>query len=164
MFFFCSGRRSRVNVVNQNGGQSGRWPIGTVANRDGGQSGRWPIGTVANRDGGQSGRGPIGTVVNRDRGQNYRDQSGRWSIKAWSISTWSIATWSIATWPIATWSIGAVVNINVTKRVPPVTGLWRENEGSRVRIPVGSVNFSMPYNMVIMNQCRLNHYLLPHEK
>jgi len=44
--FFCSGRRSRVNVVNRNGGQSGRWSIGTVVKRDGGQSGRWSIGIV----------------------------------------------------------------------------------------------------------------------
>jgi len=63
MFFFCSGRRSRINVVNWDGGQSERWSIGTVVNRDGGQSGRWSIETVVNRNVVNI------NVVNRDCGQ-----------------------------------------------------------------------------------------------
>jgi len=76
--FFCSGRRSRVNVVNRDGGQSERWSIlswsiGTVVNRDGGQSGRWSIGTVVNRN--MVNRNIVNrnvvncNVVNRDCGQ-----------------------------------------------------------------------------------------------
>jgi len=62
-------------MINQEGGQSGRWSIGTVVNRDDGQyycgqSGRWSIET--------------------------------WSISMWSITTWSITTWSIAMWSIGT--------------------------------------------------------------
>jgi len=73
MFFFCSGRRSRVNVVNRDGGQSGWWSIGTVVNI-----------IVVNRDGGQSKRGQYQHDQYQhgqsQRGQLQRGQSGLWSI------------------------------------------------------------------------------------
>jgi len=52
-----------------------------VVNRDGGQTGRWSIGTVVNRDGGQYYCGQS------QCGQLQRDQSGLWSILTWPNGT-----------------------------------------------------------------------------